>query len=721
MSDLPPASPAAVLPYEQVASRASLTSANELECVFQRRMFWFNVCFVLSLSPLYIATAYVRASTINWCVTIIVFSSVAVNAAWTRRHGNFRRGLFWLQATTFFSLGFGVGALKYFGVDTPSFWWMSVIPVVTLMNGLTRLGVLQGAIVVLYACTSFLLDTKGQPSLASPSLRLHMAVILSTVYVCANLVFAMFWRGKLQAALQEATSVALASAGAKARFLAQMSHEIRTPLAGVIGTAELLRSTRTNAEQRQQLATLQEQSAKTLLALLNDILDWSKLEAGKVLLERQAFSIRGLVSEANELFAVTSFDKQIELTNSCAPEIPRMLTGDPTRIRQVLNNLVGNAVKFTVRGSVHIHVATVPGNESALPSDAPGGAWLHIEVTDSGAGIEPEALDAVFDAFRQADQSVTRRYGGTGLGLSISKELAELMGGRIEVVSASGHGSTFTLVLPLRPADGQTPAPIERPGLLVACASSGMSRHMRSLLNEMGIEPRLCTALPAAGDLHRGQTLLVDAALLPSMREDKARACAELAQIRDRGIKIGLMQSLGTEHAVEGVVALYKPVRRNALEAFLELEAPGKAAAVAQLPEPAAGPHVLLCEDNPVNQIVMQVMLKELGATVVLAGNGQEGLARMKTEPFDLVLMDMQMPEMDGLSAAREWRRVEASRQEAGRGTPRLPIICMTANTRADEGDAATAAGMDDFLGKPFGISDLKQCLARWMPQGVRA
>ena len=224
------------------AERPPLTSAPELERLFQRRLFLFNVGFVLALAPLYIGTAIVRADPVNWWVTVLIFGSALANLAWTRRHGNWRRGLFWLQTVAFFSLGLGLGAVPHFGVDTPSFWWMSVIPVVTLMSGLTALGVLQGAIVISYALLAFFLnDSGGEASLASPALRLHMAVVLSSLYVCTNLGFAMFWRGKLQTALQEATDAALASARAKERFLAQMSHEIRTPLAGVIGTAELLR------------------------------------------------------------------------------------------------------------------------------------------------------------------------------------------------------------------------------------------------------------------------------------------------------------------------------------------------------------------------------------------------------------------------------------------------------------------------------------------------
>jgi len=709
--------PTAIDGDRHAAVRPPLTSASELERLFQRRMFLFNVGFVLALAPLYIGTAIVRADPVNWWVTVLIFGSALANLAWTCRHGHWRRGLFWLQAVAFFSLALGLGAVPHFGVDTPSFWWMSVIPVVTLMNGLTALGVLQGALVIGYALLAFFMSGQGEASLASPALRLYMAVVLSSLYVCANLLFAMFWRGKLQTALQEATDAALASAGAKARFLAQMSHEIRTPLSGVIGAAELLRSRRTDEQQRQQLATLQEQSAKTLLALLNDILDWSKIEAGKVRLEQQPYAIRGLVGEVSELFAATSFDKQIELSHSCNPDVPRTLIGDSTRIRQVLTNLAGNAVKFTTRGSVHLHVSAVQTAHDCTPAQ-----WLRVEVSDSGIGIPAGVLDDVFDAFRQADESVTRRYGGTGLGLSISKELAELMGGRIEVVSktgdGSGSGSTFTLVLPLQPADARPPEPmpLQRTGLLVCCASSGMTRHMRSLLNELGIEPHMGTGLPGTEELRDCEFLLLDAPLLDALPDAAARA-ALAARLKARGVQLAVMEGLGTDRLVEAATVLYKPVRRSALEAFLEqadTSTPPAPAPAAASESAASGPQVLLCEDNPVNQVVVQAMLSELGATIVIAGNGREGLEKLKSTRFDLVLMDMQMPELDGLGAARAWRRIEP----AGR---RLPIVCMTANSRADEGEAALSAGMDDFLAKPLGIADLKECLARWVPQGAHA
>jgi signal transduction histidine kinase/CheY-like chemotaxis protein len=684
----------------------ALTSAAELERAFQRRIYRFGVAFILLMAPIYIAFAVQRADPLGLLVVALVFGNVLATLALVQRKRDYRLGLQWLHGGSF--AGVLAGAVNVFGIGSPAFWWLSVIPAVTLMSGLIRLGLLQTGIVILYVGMAFYIDTGGLSALEPQLIRLHVAAALSTVYVCAHLALAMFWRSQLQAALEDARRAALASADAKARFLATMSHEIRTPLAGIIGTAELLRAGRSGDAQRAQLAALQEQSAKSLLALINDVLDWSKLEAGKLELEQRPLSLRALVSEANELFAMTAFDKKIELTSSCNADVPQRLLGDATRIRQIVNNLVSNAVKFTDQGGVHLHVAL-----AGAPPDGGGAAdenrpWVRIEVADSGIGIAAPALAGLFDEFRQADRSIARRYGGSGLGLAISRELSALMGGRIEVTSQPGHGSTFSLLLPLQRLEGEPvePAPQASPQLLLCSGNARLVRHLRSLLQQLHIEPRLLHGLPGDEDLQHCRQLLLDAALLAGEGEAWARRRGE------RGIRLGLLQTLAAEPAPAGSVVLFKPVRLSALQAFL-LEPPpaGDAAqplrqAGAAVPQPL---RVLLCEDNPVNQIVAQAMLAELGAQVVLAGNGLEALEHLRSGArFDLALMDLQMPELDGLGATREWRRLEQS------GSPqRLPIVCMTADTDAEQRSAAREAGMDDFLAKPFGMAELRDCLAR--------
>ena len=683
-------------------------AAEELEHDVQRRMFWFGCAFIAAVGPLYVLLAllYVNRPSL-WGALAFIYASLAAVALWARRSGNYARALTLLHGTSFIGVMFP--ALGDINVGTPAFWWMTVIPFVALLSGLTLLGIIQGTIVVGYAVTAFLLQGSS-PSSDPDSLRLHMAVVLSTVYACAYLALATLWRQRLQSALDAARVAATAAGDAKARFLANMSHEIRTPLNGVIGAAELLRSGSASDAQRAQLVALQEQSAKTLLALVNDVLDWCKLDAGKVELEAEPLYLRGLVFEANELFAVAAFDKGIELTSSCNPDVPRRFVGDGTRIRQVVNNLVSNAVKFTEQGGVHIHLA-LEGEDPSDPPPSDGRRWVRIEVSDSGIGIAAEQLSRLFSAFTQADNSVTRKYGGTGLGLSICSELARLMEGRLEVSSTVGRGSTFALVVPLLPHEfSEEPQTRSRQrGVLLACANAGLIRHVRSLLHELMIEPEVLRHLPDDKHLQQPTVLLVDAPLLSSVPD--ARTWIE-SQAR-RGMKVAVMTPLNADAMVgtfaAGVV-LYKPIRRAALTALLDAvpKPPGGILRAApSIDRGSRGRHVLLCEDSPVNQIVVQAMLAELGATCVVAANGVEALAHLGAERFDMVFMDMQMPELDGLEATRRWRAIEARR-----GGVRVPIVAMTANAEGEQGAACRAAGMDGFVSKPFNMNTLAKALA---------
>jgi signal transduction histidine kinase/ActR/RegA family two-component response regulator len=682
-----------------------LLTGAALDALVQRRMYWFGAGFLAALAPLYLAMTLVREGTARtWLVLAVVFGGLALNVAWVRRHRDFARGLGWLHGTVF--LGVFIGALLEPGINRSSFWWMTVIPFVAILSGHTRLGVAQGVVVVGYTVVNFVLTPEPAAAAARlEGLRLHVAVALSTVYACAYLTLATLWRRQLQEALERARGEAATAAAAKARFLANMSHEIRTPLNGVIGAAELLRSGHTSDAQRRQLASLQEQSAKALLALINDVLDWSKLEADKLTLEAEPVYLRGLVFESNELFAVTAFDKGIELTSSCNPDVPRRFIGDATRLRQMVNNLVSNAVKFTHQGGVHVHLAMegVDPQRSAVVPRA-----VRIEVADSGIGISPDQLARLFQPFHQADASVTRLYGGTGLGLSISQELARRMGGRIEVSSTPGQGSTFTLVLPLQ-AEAEAAAlaaPRRGQGVVLASASAGLVRHLRSLLHELAIEPEVQRGLPDDATLADCRLLLLDSPLLAALPEP-GPWLARQAALGRRVVVLAPLNADAMPATLPAGLVLYKPVRRAALAALLDLRSDGAEPLAAPPPAPA-GLRVLLCEDNPVNQIVVQAMLAEAGASSTVAGNGEEALQLLRAESFDLVLMDLQMPLLDGLAAARRWRALEAEQ-----GLPHLPIVAMTANAEGEEGAACRAAGMDGFLSKPFGLGALRQCLAQ--------
>ncbi len=603
-------------------------------------------------------------------------------------------------------------------------WWLGILPFVFAGGGFNRMALL--AMAAFLSVTGLLffgppLHTLGITPDPGVTRASHIAsVLLSELLAVVLLATVVHRRITSAAALDAAREKAMEAATAKTRFLANMSHEIRTPLNGVIGAAELMRSAKITDSQRVQLQALQEQSAQALLALVNDVLDFAKLEAGKVDIELEPLFLRGLVFEANELFAVQAFNKGLELSSSRAPDVPKMVIGDATRIRQVVNNLVSNAVKFTETGGVHIHLSLEPeGPHNRLPE---GKRWVRVDVSDTGPGIAPETLSRLFSAFTQADQSVSRRYGGTGLGLVISQELARLMDGEVTVASTPGEGSTFSLRLPLAlvpSTESEAPLPIvPRPDVVVVASNAGLRRHLVSLFNEIGIQPAVCESLPGddAPVLAGTRLLVVDAPLLFAFRDPQAWVADQHAQRR----QVAILTPLGSDAMVgvpDGAMLLYKPVRRRTLRDMMAAADERGAEAITQPAElddvPPGAMSVLVVEDNPVNQMVVQAMLAELGVGCTIANDGAEGLARLREGGIDLVLMDVQMPGMDGLAATRALRR-----DEAERGAPRMTVIAMTANSEIAEKDACMAAGMDDFLSKPFGIAQLRRCLRQWAPAG---
>jgi signal transduction histidine kinase/CheY-like chemotaxis protein len=589
-------------------------------------------------------------------------------------------------------------------------WWLSVIPFMMAGAGLHYLAI--GCVVAFVAVVSVL---HFGPPAAVPGLvpelgvepwRRYAAVVGSELLALTLIILTMRWRVEVARALDDARTATRDAMEVKARFLANISHEIRTPLNGIIGASDLLDSPRLSSDQRLQLLGLQRQSARTLLALVNDVLDVAKLEAGKVTLEIQPLFLRGVVFEANELFSVQAHGKGIELSSSCNPDVPQSFLGDPVRLRQIVNNLVGNAVKFTAEGGVHIHLSMDDAEAPQRDTER----WVRIEIVDSGIGISEAQLGRLFAPFTQADTSTTRRFGGTGLGLSISQELARLMGGRIEVRSTVAVGSSFALVLPL-PVQGQAltwQPPSRRSDVLLVTANRGLERHVKSLLFELNVEPVCLAGLPADAGLDGCRLLLVDAPLL-RMPDVPAWLAGHAAA----GRQVAILTPLGADTVVgapHGALMVYKPVRRKSLQAVLDAIDPGGArgADAAERDGPLTGLHVLVADDNPVNQVVVQAMLAELGATSVVVNDGREALACALEDRFDLVLMDMHMPRLDGLAATAALRREEV----LGTKT-RLPVVAMTANCEADEGAACARAGMDGFLSKPFGLTELRRCLDR--------
>jgi len=515
---------------------------------------------------------------------------------------------------------------------------------------------------------------------------------------------------------------------AKSQFLANMSHEIRTPMNGVIGMIELLLDTSLSAKQRRFAQTVRS-SADALLTLINDILDFSKIEAGKMALERIDFDLREAVEDVCELLAESAHKKGLELVHGIAEDVPSDVRGDPGRLRQILINLVGNAVKFTERGEIVVRVRALERSDAAMR--------LRFEVQDTGVGIVPEAQPHIFNLFTQGDGSTTRRYGGTGLGLAIARQLAGMMGGEIGVASEPGKGSTFWFSARFEASGEQARAPWPRADLrglkaLVVDDNATNREILGSQLKSWGMRavcaPNAVQALAqlrvAAGgerfDLAILDMMMPDMdglALARAIKSDPALVAVRLIILTSMGLRGDAADARQT-----GVEAyLTKPVRQselyNALATVMGKPAPGGALVTRHRMAHGRRPavrraRVLLAEDNPVNQEVALGMLEFLGCRAEAAADGEQVLERLARAEFDLVLMDCQMPRLDGYEATAAIRRLEQER-----GLRRMPIVALTANAMSGDRDRCQAAGMDDYLSKPLRQEDLAAALARWLPQ----
>ena len=622
-----------------------------------------------------------------------------------QRTGSYRLGLHLIAVAANLVITFLV--IWQGGVSAPLAPWLMLMPIALVTGADLMGGVLWFTFALVELVVLALLQAAGVQMPFHRGSDPHLLFMLSQPGL-VTVVFLFLWvvgrnrehddrvLAERTADLAKARDQAEAASRAKSQFFANMSHEIRTPMNGVLGATEYLATTTLTDDQR-HFVQVMKRSGENLLTLLNDVLDFSKIEAGKLELESVAFSPREKAESICELLAARAAEKGLDLVCRVATDVPEKVLGDPARVRQILTNLLNNAIKFTAQGEVALEIERAPSTE---------GVKLRFTVRDTGIGIDPEVQANLFQPFTQADGSTTRLYGGTGLGLAICADLTKLMGGELSLDSRAGAGSTFYCTLPFRGVDASLPPPPLPEGLRVALVQPQL--RTRAILEEMlGAMGARVDAVDSLESLPRDGK--VDAVLIDdeAMSTPAQQALVQAWAKQTRLVRVAAVdRHLPDTMASLFAATLRKPVRRAQLrEALVAAPAASNSAAAS-----AGGldMRILLAEDNVVNQQIALALLKRLGCTVEIVADGAAAVDAWRNGKFDIILMDCQMPVMDGYDATRTIRKLEREGSHA-----RTPIVAVTANAMAGDREQCLACGMDEHLAKPYNSAHLQATLAR--------
>ncbi|MFO0904385.1 MAG: response regulator [Pirellulales bacterium] len=619
------------------------------------------------------------------------------------------------------------------GIDGPSLMWLPVVPMIAVVTCGTRSGVVWSLLSCGVALGFFAIRQLGYSFRLEidPSDRSLLAVSsLCGITLCSLALTWLFKLGEsnIRRDLEQARSAADQANCAKGAFLANMSHEIRTPMNAIMGMTELVLGSPLNREQREYLSVVHE-SCESLLSLINDILDFSKIDAGKITLQQEPFDVQELLANTVKAFSLRAHQQRLELLQQVDADAPRWVVGDPLRLRQVLVNLIGNALKFTEQGEVEVALRCCERSSQRV--------ILCFAVRDTGIGVPADKQRAIFEMFEQADNSITRRFGGTGLGLAICSRLVELMGGELTVDSQVGEGSTFSFQAAFALAEGRAEdaegsrvslASLRGRRVLVIDDNATNRRILEDTLSQWGLPTE--TAAGAREGLAKLRAAFVNHVPFEivitdeQMPEIDGFMFAQLVQDEPRFARVALLMLTSSgapddmsRYAALGISSyLAKPIKRSELlsaiaqalgaeerRASTKSSTPGDSAST----PPHAGCRILLAEDSVVNQKLAVAMLGKMGCHITVAPNGKEAVARFVPGRFDLVLMDVQMPEMDGFEATRQIRAREAESAD-----PAVPIIAMTAHALQEDRDRCLAAGMTSYLAKPIRSHELQRVLA---------